>query len=189
MPPSAPSSATYFGERHQRDSLARRRRGPVALPTREFPNFYKALLWLCSREALPRDASGIWQWSFFCPDTHGHLWGSGMGSGERRSIFSLSPGSGPAKHLRMHLSTGAILLISSGLLTHLRTWLVWKKSAQHEAGPSPLSLGMTLRSLSASPFFCLLSGSRRATSLRYQGLGFLSCPCGGWHGGRALQLT
>lgn len=59
-----------------------------------------------------------------------------------------SPGSGPAK--RSTLSTGVIPQISLGPLTCLRTWLIWKKRAQHEAGPSPLSLAMTLQSLSAS---------------------------------------
>lgn len=52
--------------------------------------------------------------------------GAPQDASEWCSIFSLSPGSGPAKHLCMHLtlSTGVILLISLGLLTHLRTWLI-----------------------------------------------------------------
>ena len=82
---------------------------------------------------------------------------SGAGFSPRVLRDAKSPGSGSAKHLCMHLtlSTGVILLISLGLLTRLRTWLIWKKSAQHETGPSPLLLGTTLQSLSASLFFQL----------------------------------
>lgn len=82
---------------------------------------------------------------------------------ERLVPDARAPGCSPAKHLRMHLtlSTGVILLISLRLLTCLRMWLIWAKSAECEAGPSPAML-MTLQSCSCE-FPCQLFSSQIST--------------------------
>lgn len=75
--------------------------------------------------------------------------------------------------------TGVILLISLGLLTHLRTGGSGN-SAQHEAGASPPWLGMTLHSFSIS-VFPAINGSNKTQ--------FPQCFCANLCGGRALQST